>query len=206
MKTLCDKCHPVESRPDSSGQNLNRPDPQKPDPQKPDPQIPDLQIPDPQRPDTFVSKKLALPVRTAIGHTRHWLASRQHDDGHWCAELEGDTILESEYILLLAYLEREDSRAARLAANYLIEKQLPDGGWEMYPGGGVEISGSVKAYFALKLSGHDPSAKYMQRARRAILANGGADAVNSYTRFYLALLGQISYDQCPAVPPEVMLA
>jgi squalene-hopene/tetraprenyl-beta-curcumene cyclase len=45
----------------------------------------------------------------------------------------------------------------------------------------------------------------MQRARAAILAHGGADAVNSFTRFYLALLGQISYAQCPAVPPEVML-
>ena len=50
-------------------------------------------------------------------------------------------------------------------AAYLVEKQLPDGGWAMYPGGGVEISGSVKAYFALKLTGHDPSAEYMQRAR-----------------------------------------
>ena len=75
----------------------------------------------------------------------------------------------------------------------------------MYPGGPVEISGSVKAYFALKLTGHDPGAEYMQRARRAILAHGGADAVNSFTRFYLALLGQISYEQCPAVPPEMVL-
>ena len=69
----------------------------------------------------------------------------------------------------------------------------------------MEISGSVKAYFALKLTGHDPSAEYMERARRAILAHGGADAVNSFTRFYLALLGQISYAQCPAVPPELVL-
>ena len=76
----------------------------------------------------------------------------------------------------------------------------------MYPGGKVEISGTVKAYFALKLTGHDPSAEYMERARAAILAHGGADAVNSYTRYYLALLGQISYEQCPAVPPEIVLA
>ena len=93
---------------------------------------------------------------------------------------------------------------AQRAASYLLQKQLPDGGWSMYPGGRVEISGSVKAYFALKLVGHDPSAEYMQRARRAILAHGGADAVNSFTRFYLALLGQISYNQCPAVPPEMV--
>src|SRR5262249_28498011 len=64
---------------------------------------------------------------------------------------------------------------------------------------------SVKAYFALKLTGHETCAEYMQRARRAILAHGGADAVNSFTRFYLALLGQISYDECPAVPPEFVL-
>ena len=133
------------------------------------------------------------------------MLSRQQPDGHWCAELEGDTILESETILLLAYLGREDSSLARRASRYLIEKQLPEGGWAMYPGGQIEISGSVKGYFALKLTGHDPAAEYMQRARRAILAHGGADAVNSFTRFYLALLGQISYDQCPAVPPEMVL-
>ena len=155
--------------------------------------------------DPFTVKRLAAPVRQAIMRTRQWLLGQQQADGHWCAELEGDTILESETVLLWAYLGREDSQPARRAAEYLVEHQLPDGGWAMYPGGPVEISGSVKAYFALKLTGHDPSVEYMQRARRAILARGGADAVNSFTRFYLALLGQISYDQCPAVPPEVVL-
>ncbi len=121
------------------------------------------------------------------------------------AELEGDTILESETSCCWPFWAARTPIGAPRGRQYLVEKQLPDGGWAMYPGGGVEISGSVKAYFALKLTGHDPSAEYMQRARRAILAHGGADAVNSYTRFYLALLGQISYEQCPAVPPEVVL-
>jgi len=156
-------------------------------------------------PDFPPANLLTSAVRRAIGRTRGWLLARQHDDGYWVAELEGDTILESETILLLAFLGEEDSPLARRAARYLVEKQLPEGGWSMYPGGGVEISGSVKAYFALKLTGHDPSAEYMQRARRAILAHGGADAVNSFTRFYLALLGQIPYEQCPAVPPEIVL-
>ncbi len=144
-------------------------------------------------------------VRRAIACSRQWLRGQQQPDGHWVGELEGDTILESEIVLLWAFLGREQSSLARRAARYLIEKQLPEGGWAMYPGGRAEISGSVKAYFALKLTGHDPSEEYMQRARSAILAQGGADAVNSYTRFYLALLGQIPYRQCPAVPPEVLL-
>ncbi len=148
---------------------------------------------------------LAGPVRQAVARTRTWLLDRQHPDGYWVAELEGDTILESETILLLAFLGREDSELARRCARYLLEKQLPGGGWAMYPGGGVEISGSVKAYFALKLTGHDAGAESMVRARRAILARGGADAVNSYTRFFLAMLGQIPYRLCPSVPPEAVL-
>lgn len=140
-----------------------------------------------------------------MGRTRQWLLDQQHADGCWCGELEGDTILESEYILLLAFLGREHSLEATQAANYLLAQQLPCGGWAMYPGGQPEISGSVKAYFALKLTGHEVDAPYMRRARQCIRAHGGADAVNSFTRFYLALLGQISYDHCPAVPPEVML-
>jgi squalene-hopene/tetraprenyl-beta-curcumene cyclase len=144
-------------------------------------------------------------LNTAIETARDWLLGRQHPSGYWCGELSGDTILESEYILLLTWLRQENAPIARKAAEYIRRQQLPGGGWAMYPGGQMEISGSVKAYFALKLTGHDPSADYMQRARAAIRDAGGADAVNSFTRFYLALLGQISYDHCPAVPPELVL-
>src|SRR5262245_40852551 len=149
--------------------------------------------------------ELEVRVSAAVAATKDWLLARQHAAGYWCGELEGDTILESEYVLLLAWLGREHSSIARKCAAYIVEKQLPTGGWAMYPGGKLEISGSVKAYFALKLNGHDPQADYMRLARRAIREAGGADAVNSFTRFYLALFGQISYDQCPAVPPELVL-
>jgi len=160
---------------------------------------------DPAWSDPAPLHTLAAPVRRAIARTRQWLLDRQQADGCWCAELEGDTILESETILLWAFLGQEHSGLARRAAAYLLERQLPTGGWAMYPGGGVDVSGSVKAYFALKLTGHDPEGEPMQRAREAVLAHGGADAVNSFTRFYLAFLGQISYDHCPAVPPEMVL-
>ena len=97
----------------------------------------------------------------AIARTRQWLLAQQHADGCWCAELEGDTTLESDTIIVLAYWGREDSSLAQRAAAYLVRQQLPDGGWASYPGGTVDINGSVKAYFALKLTGHAPSAEYM---------------------------------------------
>jgi squalene-hopene/tetraprenyl-beta-curcumene cyclase len=129
----------------------------------------------------------------------------QQSDGHWRGELQGDTILESEYVLLMAYLGREDEEQCRRASNYILAQQRSDGSWSNYLDGPLELSVSVKAYFALKLTGHDAKAPYMRRARAAIRAAGGAAAVNSFTRFYLALLGQFPYDNCPSVPVELVL-
>jgi squalene-hopene/tetraprenyl-beta-curcumene cyclase len=132
------------------------------------------------------------------------LLSRQAFDGHWVGELQGDTILESEYILLLAFLGRQrDGKVAKIA-RYLLAQQMPEGGWNNYPEGPPDLSVSVKAYFALKLAGHDPNENYMVRARQLIRSLGGAASCNSFTKFYLALLGQFPYANCPAVPPEIM--
>jgi squalene-hopene/tetraprenyl-beta-curcumene cyclase len=144
-------------------------------------------------------------LETAQERTRNWLLSRQAPDGHWVGELEGDTILESELILLLAFLGRETDPICERCAAYLLDHQLPEGGWSIYPGGPAEVSASVKAYFALKLVGYSAEDPALVRARRAVIEAGGAQACNSFTRFYLALLGQIGYDECPSVPPELVL-
>src|SRR5262245_20176177 len=141
----------------------------------------------------------------AVAEARDRLLALQKPDGHWCAELQGDTILESEYVLLLAFLGEERSEVARKAARYVLERQQPDGSWSNYPGGPLEVSVSVKAYFALKLTGHDPDAPYMVKARQLILGAGGAARCNSFTKFYLALLGQLPYASCASVPPELVL-
>jgi squalene-hopene/tetraprenyl-beta-curcumene cyclase len=129
----------------------------------------------------------------------------QQADGHWVGELQGDTILESEYVLLMAFLGREDEEVCRKAANYIRRQQMREGGWSNYPEGPADLSVSVKAYFALKLTGHDPNAPYMRRAREVILSLGGAAGCNSFTKFYLALLGQFPYANCASVPPEMVL-
>jgi len=137
--------------------------------------------------------------------TAAWLCDRQWADGHWRGPLEGDTILESEYLLLLAWADRLRGSFPAAAARRILAEQLPEGGWAIYPGGPVDISASVKAYLALKVTGHDPDSPPLQRARRAIATAGGPWAVNSFTKFYLALLGQMPYSACPAVPPEMVL-
>ncbi|WP_165073675.1 squalene--hopene cyclase [Paludisphaera rhizosphaerae] len=148
---------------------------------------------------------LAGGYEVALDRTRGWLHARQQSDGHWVGELEGDTILESETTLLMAFFGRENEEVCKRSARYLLKHQLEDGGWPNYPGGPAEISTSVKGYFALKLTGTPTDDPAMVKARKAVLAMGGAAACNSFTRFYLALLGQLSYDECPTVPPELAL-
>ncbi|GHT18302.1 Squalene--hopene cyclase [Planctomycetales bacterium] len=144
-------------------------------------------------------------LRRGISATRQFFFTHQHPDGYWVAELEGDALLQSETIMLLAFLGEEETELAKACAVQLLDTQLDDGGWGMYTGGKSDVNNTVKAYFALKLTGHDPSADYMQRARVRALELGGVDQVNSFTRFYLAVLGQIPHDACPAVPPQMML-
>src|SRR5690606_22366712 len=105
----------------------------------------------------------------------------------------------------MPWLGREGEEGCRKAAKYLPSKQLPCGGRGLYPGSAIDVTVSAKAHFALKPTAHDPQTEQMERACRAIRQAGGADRVNSFTRFYLALLGQIGYEQCPAVPPEMIL-
>src|SRR5262249_43933399 len=127
-------------------------------------------------PATSMVAPLPAPdaLETALALGRRCLLARQAEDGHWVGELQGDTILESEWVLLLAFLGREDDPRVRKAANYLLKHQLPDGGWNNYPGGPSELSVSVKAYFALKLAGHEADAPHLARARQTILRLGGA--------------------------------
>ena len=116
--------------------------------------------------DRGVPEMPAEGLRNAIAAAQRYLLSIQRPDGHWCGELEGDTILESEYILTLHFLGRTGETRVKKAAEYLRRKQLPGGGWPNYEGGPADVSVSVKAYFALKLAGDDRDAPHMVAGAR----------------------------------------
>jgi len=140
----------------------------------------------------------------ALDRARAALLARQAPAGYWVGELQGDSILESEYLLLKFILGQEREPDLPLIANYLRRLQQPDSGWNLYPGGPADLSGTVKAYFALKLMGDDPAAPHMAAARELVRKLGGAERCNSFTKFYFACLGQISFDACPTIPPEII--
>ncbi|MEX3932421.1 squalene--hopene cyclase [Paraburkholderia phymatum] len=142
----------------------------------------------------------------AVARATDAILAAQKDDGHWVYELEADATIPAEYVLLVHYLgETPDVELEQKIARYLRRIQLPDGGWPLFTDGALDVSASVKAYFALKMIGDPEGAEHMVRAREAILANGGAEASNVFTRVLLALFGVVTWYAVPMMPVEIML-
>ncbi len=144
-------------------------------------------------------------VERAIAASRDFLFSLQHPDGYWCGELEADTTLESDYIMVHTLLGTGDAGRMQRALQEILRHQNADGGWSIFHGGPSNISASVKAYFAFKLMGWSQDHPVLTRARAWILAHGGVTQVNTYTKLYLCFFGQYDYNAAPAIPPEIVL-
>ena len=152
------------------------------------------------------STAAASTLERAIAAATDALLARQRPDGHWVFELEADATIPAEYVLLRHYLGEpvNASLEAKIAA-YLRRIQGAHGGWPLFRDGDLDVSATVKAYFALKMIGDDIDAPHMRRAREAVRARGGAERANVFTRIMLALFGFIPWRAVPMMPIEIML-
>jgi squalene-hopene/tetraprenyl-beta-curcumene cyclase len=141
----------------------------------------------------------------AIDAAREALSGVQNERGYWLFELEADCTISAEYILMQHFLGEIDRPLETKIAAYLRARQAQHGGWPLYHGGELDISCTVKAYFALKLAGDSAQAPHMLRARAALLERGGAARANVFTRITLALFGQVPWRAVPYIPVEIML-
>ncbi len=154
--------------------------------------------------DTDQMAELDLEIEDA----RKEFEQLQGENGEWLFELEPDATITSEYIFLhhfLGDLEGDYARLEPKLANSLRSIQCDHGGWALFHAGEINISASVKAYWALKLAGDDTEAPHMVRARQAILAVGGAAQANVFTRFAMALFGHVPWRAVPVMPLQLML-
>jgi squalene-hopene/tetraprenyl-beta-curcumene cyclase len=140
----------------------------------------------------------------SVNRAANALMLRQNTDGHFVFELEADATIPAEYVLLEHFLGRIDPALEAKIGVYLRAIQGKHGGWPLFHDGAFNISASVKAYFALKAIGDDPDAPHMRVAREAILAAGGAERTNVFTRAQLALFAAVPWRAVPVMPLEIM--
>ncbi|PYM06936.1 MAG: hypothetical protein DMD82_07120 [Candidatus Rokuibacteriota bacterium] len=142
---------------------------------------------------------------SAIARAQTYLLERQAPDGHWVGELEADSSITSEFLLFCHLIDRLDSDRERKAVAYLRQRQLPNGGWNLFEAGPADLSATIKAYFAMKMAGVSPEDPDMVRARARIRAMGGPVKATVFTKILLALFGEYDWNGAPAMPVEIML-
>jgi squalene-hopene/tetraprenyl-beta-curcumene cyclase len=144
-------------------------------------------------------------VDGALQRSQDHLLRLQAPAGYWLGELEADTTITSEYLLLRHLLGTPDRDLEWKGVAYLRERQGADGSWTLYEAGTGDLSATIKAYFAMKMAGVAPTDPALARAREWVLERGGPTQANVFTKITLALFGQYPWSGVPAMPVEIML-
>jgi len=164
-------------------------------------------------PQLQVADSLLAGTSKAAQRTVDYFLRTQQEPGYWMGELTADTTLESDYILLQLWLHPPVNgvwnpptrpRINRAVAS-ILARQLPDGGFNIYPQGPTDLNATIKAYFSLKLAGVPYDDPNLASARERILALGGIQSANSYVKVNLSLFDLYPREDCPSIPPEIML-
>jgi squalene-hopene/tetraprenyl-beta-curcumene cyclase len=150
-----------------------------------------------------------LPARddaiVTLERARDALLALQDGAGWWKAELETNVTMDAEDLLLRRFLGVDDERLTARAAAWIRSQQRSDGTWATFYEGPPDLSTTLEAYVALRLAGDDPEAPHMAKAAEFVRGAGGLERSRVFTRIWMALFGEWSWDALPAMPPEIML-
>jgi len=151
-----------------------------------------------------LGRSAAGPAAEALARARDHLLGLQHDQGWWQGELETNVTMDAEDLLLREFLGVRTTEQTQAAARWIASQQRDDGTWANFYGGPGDLSTTVEAYVALRLAGHEPQAPHLARAAEWIRGQGGIPATRVFTRIWLALFGEWSWDDLPVMPPELI--
>ncbi len=133
------------------------------------------------------------------------LLSLQDAAGWWQGELQTNVTMDAEDMLLREFLGvRREDETERSAA-WIRSQQRADGTWTNFYGGPGDLSTTIEAYWALRLAGDPPDAEHMRIAAEFVRQQGGVANARVFTHLWLALFGLWSWEDVPALPPEIGL-
>jgi squalene-hopene/tetraprenyl-beta-curcumene cyclase len=158
-------------------------------------------------PEAFRASFLPLTdlVQAAMGRAQQHLLGLQKPEGYWVGELIVDSSLVADVVAFMHWMGEVDFNKQSRCVKHLLDRQQPDGGWNIYFRGPSELNATVKGYFALKLAGFSADDPRLLRAHATIVRLGGIPKANTYTKLFLALFGQYPWKYLPIIPAEVIL-
>jgi squalene-hopene/tetraprenyl-beta-curcumene cyclase len=143
-------------------------------------------------------------AREALARARDHLLDIQHEQGWWQGELETNVTMDAEDLLMREFLGVRDETHTAAEARWIRSQQRADGTWANFYGGPGDLSTTIEAYVALRLAGDEPDAPHMKTAAEWIRDRGGLEASRVFTRIWMAMFGEWSWDDLPVIPPELI--
>jgi squalene-hopene/tetraprenyl-beta-curcumene cyclase len=144
-------------------------------------------------------------AHVALRRAREHLLCLQDPAGWWQGELQTNVTMDAEDMLLREFLGVRRPEESERSAAWIRSQQRADGTWANFHGGPGELSTTIEAYWALRLAGDAPEEQHMRKAAGFVRAHGGIERARVFTHVWLALFGLWSWDEVPALPPEVVL-
>ena len=148
---------------------------------------------------------LVAAARAALERGRDRLIADQDAEGWWWGELESNATIVAEHVFLVTMLGIARDDDLRRLGNELRARQGPDGGWPLWHDGASDLSTTVEAYYALRLTGAPADDPDLVRARDLVRAMGGADRSRFFTKLWLAVQGRYPWSALPVIPPEMIM-
>jgi squalene-hopene/tetraprenyl-beta-curcumene cyclase len=125
-------------------------------------------------------------LQDAIERAQAHLLGQQAPDGHWVGQLEANTTITSEQLLLGHLIDQVNRDHQARAVLYLKSQQLPDGGYNLFEAGPANLSSTIKAYFAMKMAGVARATPRWPPARSLIRERRGPANADVFTKILLA--------------------
>jgi squalene-hopene/tetraprenyl-beta-curcumene cyclase len=148
--------------------------------------------------------RVEVAAEEALRHARDHLLDLQHPDGWWKGELQTNVTMDAEDLLLREFLGIRGPAETRMAANWIRSQQREDATWANFHDGPGDLSTTIEAYVALRLAGDPADASHLRRAAAWIRDQGGLERARVFTHLWFALFGWWSWDDVPALPPELI--
>jgi squalene-hopene/tetraprenyl-beta-curcumene cyclase len=133
------------------------------------------------------------------------LRSLQHEDGWWKGDLETNVTMDAEDLMLRHFLGIATAEGDLHTARHIRSRQNDDGSWSTFAGGPGDLSTTVESWVALRMAGDGPDAAHMTAAAAFVRRAGGVAGARVFTHIWLSLFGLWSWDDCPHLPPEIIL-
>jgi squalene-hopene/tetraprenyl-beta-curcumene cyclase len=143
--------------------------------------------------------------RLALERACEHLLALQDTAGWWKGELQTNVTMDAEDMLLREFLGIRRLDETERSAAWIRSQQRPDGTWSNFYGGPGDLSTTIEGYWALRLAGDSGQEPHMRAAADFIRSAGGLEGARVFTHVWLALFGLWSWEQVPALPPEIVL-